>query len=135
MADDDQQLQDYLNSLPDKLLEPLAAVIREQAQALSDAQRVALQSLEQTSDTGDLEESCTVVEGGNNLEVFVQAGGDLTTKEVREGSGVSYDYAEAFEFGTSRQPAQPFFFPTYHAMRDDMQEAITDAVNEVLDNA
>jgi HK97 gp10 family phage protein len=135
MADDIKELQDYLNSLPDKLVEPLAAVIREQAQSLSDAQRSALRSLEQSSATGDLEESCTVVDGDNDLEVFVQAGGDLTTKEVREGSGVSYDYAEAFEFGTSRQPAQPFFYPTYHAMRDDMQQAITDAVNEVLDNA
>ena len=135
MADDNQDLQNYLNSLPDKLIEPLAAVIREQAQMLSDAQRTALQGLEHTSDTGDLEESCTVVEGDNDLEVFVQAGGDLTTKEVREGSGVSYDYAEAFEFGTSRQPAQPFFYPTYHAMHDDMQEAIDDALNEVLDNA
>jgi len=135
MADDNQELEDYLNSLPDKLVEPLAAVIREQAQMLSDAQRAALQSLEQSSDTGDLEASCTVVDGDNDLEVFVQAGGDLTTKEVREGSGVSYDYAEAFEFGTSRQPARPFFYPTYHAMRDDMKQAITDAVNEVIDNA
>jgi HK97 gp10 family phage protein len=132
---DDQELQDYLSSLPEKLLEPLATVIREQAQSLSDAQRAALQSLEHSSDTGDLEASCTVVDGENDLEVFVQAGGELTTKEVREGSGVSYDYAEAFEFGTSRQAAQPFFYPTYHAMRDDMQQAITDAVNEVLDNA
>jgi HK97 gp10 family phage protein len=135
MADDDQELQDYLNGLPDKLLQPLAAVIREQAQMLSDAQRSALQSLEQSDETGDLEASCTVVEGETDLEVLVQAGGDLTTKEVREGNGVSYDYAEAFEFGTSRQPAQPFFYPTYHAIRDDMQQAIDDAVNEVLDNA
>jgi HK97 gp10 family phage protein len=135
MADDNQELQDYLQGLPDKLREKLATVILEQAQMLSDAQRSALQSLEQTSDTGDLEESCTVVEGDHDLEVFVQAGGALTTKEVREGSGVSYDYAEAFEFGTSRQSAHPFFYSTYHAMRDDMQQAITDAVNEVLDNA
>jgi HK97 gp10 family phage protein len=135
MADGDQELQDYLNGLPDKLLQPLAAMIRDQAQMLSDAQRSALQSLEQSDETGDLEASCTVVEGETDLEVLVQAGGDLTTKEDREGSGVSYDYAEAFEFGTSRQSARPFFYPAYHAMRDDMQQAINDAVNEVLDNA
>jgi HK97 gp10 family phage protein len=135
MADDDQELQDYLNSLPDKLLEPLVAVIREQAQMLSDAQRAALQSLEQSDETGDLEESCTVVAGDNDLEVFVQAGGDLTTKDVRDSSGVPYDYAEAFEFGSSHQAARPFFYPTYNAMQDDIQQAITDAVNEVLDNA
>jgi HK97 gp10 family phage protein len=135
MADDNQDIQDYLNGLPDKLREPLAAVIREQAELLSQAQQEALQALEQSDDTGDLEASCVVVSGPSELEVFVQAGGTATTKEVREGSGVNYDYAAAFEFGTSHQPARPFFYSTYNAMRDDMQQAIADAVNEVLDNA
>jgi HK97 gp10 family phage protein len=129
---DDQELQDYLNSLPDKLHAQLSDAIREQAQMLSDAQRSALQDLEQSDETGDLEESCTVVPGENDLEFIVQAGGDLTTKEVREGSGEAYDYAEAFEFGTSHQPARPFFYSTYNAMRDDMQDAINEAVSEIL---
>jgi HK97 gp10 family phage protein len=129
---DDQELQDYLNSLPDKLHALLSDAIREQAQMLSDAQRSALQDLEQSDETGDLEESCTVVPGENDLEFIVQAGGDLTTKEVREGSGEAYDYAEAFEFGTSHQPARPFFYSTYNAMRDDMQDAINEAVSEIL---
>jgi HK97 gp10 family phage protein len=136
MADDNQDLQDYLNSLPDKLREPLSEVIQEQAELLSQAQRGALQSLEQApEETGDLEASCVVVPGATDLEFLVQAGGTLTTKEVRDGSGVPYDYAAAFEFGTSHQPARPFFYSTYNAMRDDMQQAIADAVNEVLDNA
>jgi HK97 gp10 family phage protein len=135
MADDNQNLENYLDSLPDKIREPLAAVIHEQAQSLSDAQRAALQGLEQSDETGDLEASCVVTDGDTDLEVFVEAGGDLTTKEVREGSGVSYDYAEAFEFGTSHQPARPFFYSTYNAMRDDMQANITDALNEVIHNA
>jgi HK97 gp10 family phage protein len=133
MADDNQDIQDYLNSLPDKLREPLAAVIREQAELLSQAQKDALRALEQSDETGDLEASCVVVSGASDLEVCVQAGGDATTKDVSEGSGVNYDYAEAFEFGTSHQPARPFFYSTYHAMHDDMQDAINDAVNEVLD--
>lgn len=130
MADD---FEEYLESLPDKLTEQLSAVVREQAERLSQAQREALQALEQSPDeTGHLEESCVVVPGSNDLEFIVQAGGALTTKEVREGSGQPYDYAEGFEFGTSRQPARPFFFNTYNAMRADMQKAIEDAVNEVL---
>jgi HK97 gp10 family phage protein len=130
MADD---LDDYLQALPDKLIEQLSDVLLEQAFLLSDAQRQSLQSLEQTNETGALEASCTVAPGENPPEFVVQAGGDMTTKEVREGSGEPYDYAEAFEFGTSRQPARPFFYPTYRAMRDQMQEAIDDAVNEVID--
>ena len=56
----------------------------------------------------------------------------MTTKEVRTGSGEDFDYAVAFEYGTSRQPARSFFYSTYNAMRDDMAENINDAVNEVL---
>jgi hypothetical protein len=134
MADNDD-LDAYLQSLPDKLTEKLSGVIREQAERLSQAQRDALQALEQSPDeTGHLEASCVVVPGANDLEWIVQAGGDLTTKEVREGSNVAYDYSLGFEFGTSRQPARPFFYLTYNTMRNDMQGAIDEAVNEVLSN-
>jgi HK97 gp10 family phage protein len=131
MADD---LDEYLNNLPDKLAEQLSALLREQAERLSEAQKETLRSLEQSpEETGTLEASCVVVPGASDLEFLVQAGGDATTKEVREGSGVNYDYALGFEFGTSHQPARPFFYSTYEAMKDQMQDAIDDAVNEVID--
>lgn len=131
MADD---LDAYLNSLPNKLREHISDVLREQAFRLSDAQRAALQALEQSPETGALEASCTVAAGTNDLEYFVEAGGDMTTKEIRGGSGEPYDYALGFEFGTSRQPARPFFFNTYEALRDDMQAEIDSAINEVLND-
>lgn len=131
MADD---LDDYLQSLPAKLTEHLSDVLREQAFRLSDEQRAALRPLEQSPETGALEASCTVAAGAHDLEYFVEAGGDMTTKEVREGSGEPYDYALGFEFGTSRQPARPFFFNTYEALRDDMQAEIDSAINEVLND-
>lgn len=129
MADD---LENYLKSLPDKLREHTSDVLRVQAFRLSDAQRAALQALEQSPETGALEASCTVAPGADDLEYIVQAGGDMTTKEVRDGSGEPYDYSESFEYGNSRQPARPFFWPTYRAMKDDIQKAINDAVSEVL---
>jgi HK97 gp10 family phage protein len=130
MTDD---LDAYLNALPDQITEHLSGVLREQAELLSAAQRQALQSLEQSpQETGDLEQSCTVAPGQDELEFIVQAGGELTTKEVREGSGEPYDYAVGFEFGTSHQPARPFFYSTYNAMKDDMQDAIDETVSEIL---
>lgn len=130
MADD---LDAYLNSLPDKVQAEISHAIRTEAERLSAAQRAALKALEQSPDeTGNLKESCTVVPGANDLEFIVQAGGELTTVEVREGSGVDYDYALGFEFGTSRQPARPFFYPTYNAMRDDMQDNIETAIEKAL---
>lgn len=123
MADD---LERYLESLPRALADQLAGVIREEAEKLSAAQRARLKELEQPpEDTGDLEQSCTVIDGGNDLEVIAVAGGDLTTKD-------GYDYAEAFEFGTSKQPARSFFHSTYREMKSEMQENIDNAVNEVL---
>lgn len=130
MADD---LQKYLESLPDKVQDQLSDAIREQAELLSSAQKDRLRQLEQSpEETGDLEASCVVVPGENDLEFLVQAGGDLTTKEIRDGSGVDYDYAEAFEFGTSKQPARSFFWSTYRDMKDDMQDAINQAVEEAF---
>lgn len=129
MPDD---LEAYLEALPDQIREHLSDVLREQAFKLSDAQREALQGLEQDPKTGALEASCTVAPGADDLEYIVQAGGDMTTKEIRDGSGVAYDTAEAFEFGTSRQEARPFFWPTYRAMKDEIHQAINDSVSEVL---
>lgn len=123
MADD---LESYLNALPDQIAQELSGVIREQAERLSEAQRRALQSLEQPpEETGHLEESCTITPGANDLEFIVQAGGEITTKD-------GYDHALGFEFGTSHQPARPFFYPTYNALKDDMQAEINEAVSEIL---
>lgn len=130
MTDD---LDDYLNSLPDNIAAEIDDAIKAQAERLSDAQKQALRSIEQPpSETGNLEASCVVVPGDQPLEYLVQAGGELTTKEVREGSGVGFDYALAFEYGTSRQEAHPFFWNTYEAMRDDMQNEISKAVEKAL---
>lgn len=120
---DTGELDNYLAGLPGRMREPIARAVREQAEMLSEAQRRALQANEQSpDDTGNLEASCVAVPGSNDLEMLVQAGG----------SGVDYDYALAFEFGNSRQPARPFFYPTYREKRDEIVQAIGDAVSEAL---
>ena len=130
------EIDDHFDALLDRLKRDLAPVIREQADLLSQAQRAALQQLEQSPDeTGNLEASCTVAPGAHELEFIVQAGGDATTDEVRAGSGEDFDYGAAFEFGTSHQPARPFFYSTYNAMRADMQRTINEAAIEVQKDA
>lgn len=132
MAEEDELMR-YLDGLPDRIRQPVARALQEQAAMLSEAQRDALRALETApEDTGNLEESCTVLPGESDLEAIVAAGGDLTTKEVREGSGIAYDYAEAFEYGTQHQAARPFFWPTYREHRADIEEAIAGAVEEAL---
>ncbi|MBN8976149.1 MAG: hypothetical protein J0I08_06700 [Rhizobiales bacterium] len=131
MADD---LDAYLKSLPDKIAAEIGGAIKEQAERLSAAQRQALEALEtDPEETGDLAASCRVEPGDNPLEYVVMAGGEQTTKEVRGGSGVPYDYALGFEFGTSHQAAKPFFWPTYRSLREDMKNEINDAIGKALE--
>lgn len=131
-ADD---LQTYLESLPDKVQDELADVLQEQAKRLSDAQRDALQGQEAApAETGNLEASCRVETGDDPLDVHVVAGGDLTETEVRTGSGEPWDYSLGFEYGTARQPARPFFWSTYRAMKPDIDNAIAEATQKALDD-
>ena len=129
------ELQAYLESLPDKVQSDVSDVLQQQARRLSDAQRAALQGQEETpAETGNLEESCRVETRDDPLDVHVVAGGDLTETDVRTGSGEPYDYALGFEFGNSRQAARPFFWSTYRAMKPDIDSAIAEATQKALDD-
>lgn len=70
------------------------------------------------------------LKGDAGLSTAVVAGGPLTTKEVRSGSGVSYDYALAGEFGTSDTPAQPYFYGPYRLIKRRIKSRITRATTK-----
>lgn len=77
--------------------------------------------------------SIQVVQGTNPNRVRIVAGGDLTTKEIRKGSGVPYDYVRAEEFGTKDEPAIPFFYNTYRAEKGGIVRRVTDGAAQALD--
>lgn len=68
--------------------------------------------------------------GDARLSAVIMAGGATTTKEVRSGSGVDYDYALGQEFGTADTSAQPFFFPGYRLGKRRARSRITRAANK-----
>jgi HK97 gp10 family phage protein len=79
--------------------------------------------------TGNLKASIRKAPGKKVTTVIVMAGGALTTTIFRRtakggGRGISYDYSRAVEFGTSHEPAHPFFFPTYRLKRNPMRSAM-----------
>lgn len=128
MADD---LQSWFKALPGKLQRELAGQLKEIADELASDIRAAAPA----GETGRLKESVRVRRGRKTLELYVEAGGDLTTKDVRQGSGVRYDYALAQEFGTQKMPANPFFYSTYRARQSEIRERIDRAVSDVLAKA
>lgn len=126
MSEPDDELQSYLDDLPRKVRAKLVDVIEEQANDLAAAIRDAAEQ----GQTGDLRESVRVEDGENDLERIVTAGGELTT--TTSPTGWAYDYALANEFGTTKMPAHPFFWPTIHERREAIVQAISDAVDEAV---
>jgi HK97 gp10 family phage protein len=126
-----QNVQSYIGRLPTRLKRELAEELRRQADGLADAIRAAAPQ----GETGKLRASVEVRRGRGTLSLVVTAGGDDTTKEVRQGSGQPYDYAMGVEFGNEHAPAQPFFYSTYAERKDDIDQAIQDKVADVLDRA
>lgn len=129
MSEPDDDVQSYLDGLSFKVKKKLATVIKEQADMLADAIKEAA-----PVKSGALRDSVQVRRGRDTLDLVVTAGGDTTTKELRAGSGVQYDYALATEFGTSREEAEPFFYSTYREHAADIRQAIDDAVDEAINS-
>ncbi|MGX9574085.1 HK97-gp10 family putative phage morphogenesis protein [Mesorhizobium sp. f-mel] len=116
-----------LKALPAAAKKAAAAALDVSANELVRAQR----SLAPRAD-GDLQNS---IEWRATAELTrtVTAGGDATTRPVREG-GPDYDYALGQEFGTQNSPANPFFWPAYRLtkkrIRNRIQRAISRGVKE-----
>lgn len=76
-------------------------------------------------------------EATDELTRTITAGGEATM-HTDERSGIAYDYAFGQEFGTTRQPAQPFFWPAYRLtrkrIRGRINRAISKGVKEAFEN-
>lgn len=125
----DADLQRYFSDLPFKVKRRLATVIKAEADKLASAIKAKAPRA-----SGNLAASVQVRRKKSETELEVTAGGDLTTKEIRKGSGETYDYSRAVEFGGVNAPAQPFFFNTYREMAPDIRQAIDDAVDEAFNS-
>lgn len=151
MADDGTKALDaHLANLTFKVKRELATAIKQEADRLADAIKAAT-----PVDTGALRDSVKVRRTRNELTLYVTAGGNATTvqydrdatyeREVvidgrsndaiakkADGAGVTYDYSLAIEYGTSKDQAQPFFYPTARAMEDEINANIAAAVERAL---
>ena len=127
MAKEDDEFERAIGQLSFKLRRQIAEAIKAEADRLADAIKAAA-----PVKTGKLRDSVKVRRTRNELTLYVTAGGEETTKEVRSGSGVEYDYALATEYGTSKENAQPFFYPTARELEPSIRENIEQAVSEAL---
>lgn len=152
MADDLETFNRQLEDVSFKLKRELATAIKQEADKLASAIKAAA-----PVNTGALRDSVKVRRTRNDLTLYVEAGGEATTKgydrstgyesevvidgrdnrgiqKSADGAGVSYDYALAQEYGTSREAAQPFFYPTVRTMEDEINANIQAAVEKALND-
>jgi HK97 gp10 family phage protein len=129
MASPDDDVQRSLKHLPFAVRRKLVEAIREQADGLADEIKARAHRK-----TGAMAESVQVRRGRTTLELVVTAGGETTTKPVRDGA-YDYDYALGNEYGTVDMPAEPFFYPAARERQPDIEAAIEAAVTEALESA
>ena len=62
----------------------------------------------------------------------VRAGGEATTRPVKNGQSATYDYALAQEFGTQEIGANPFFLPAYRLLKKKFVSRRSRAMNKAI---
>ena len=126
MADDLDQFNKQIGDLPIKLKRQLATAIKVEADRLAEAIKAAA-----PVKTGALRDSVKVRRRRNDLDLEVTAGGDQTIHGTRGPHGAA-DYSLFVEYGTTQNPAQPFFYPTARSMEKEIRQNIENAIEEVL---
>lgn len=126
-----RQFQQLMQSLPKKVAQQLKDAPRSEGERLAKTMKSAVSR--GVDGRNELLESIRVEEGRRPLQVLVKAGGPLTTKEVRKGSGRAYDYALANEFGTEKMKAQPFFWPSYRLTKKRIRAGIARKARKAIE--
>jgi len=113
MSDDGglARLQRRIEAIPSAIRKAVEPAVAKSANELA-----AVMKTMAPKDDGDLVKSIKVEDGYHALSKAVVAGGELTTRPVREGADASYDYAFAQELGTTEMQANPFFYPAKRLM-------------------
>ena len=117
-----KRLQAILALLPEQMKAPVRAQVFSQAEVL---RRAMILKVPVEPGGGTLRDSIRVEPGRNEMRALVKAGGPATTVG-------GYDYAAAQEWGTAKQPAQPFFWVSYRSKKRQIRTAIKATIKVAL---
>lgn len=86
-------------------------------------------------DTGDLKDSITVTPPGGTTPPYSQPGGSRTAKEneaIVTAGNEKVRYAHLPEYGTSKMPATPWFWPGFRLTRKRAQDRIKRSIRKAV---
>ncbi|MBW7967580.1 HK97-gp10 family putative phage morphogenesis protein [Bradyrhizobium sp. BR 10261] len=93
--------------------------------------RENIQAAIEHSVSGHLKDSVRIKDVSTDTKpsVLVIAGGPQTTKRTENGA---FDYSLAEEFGTVKEEARPFFYPTVRGYKNRYREGVRETFEETL---
>lgn len=120
-----KRLLDTFRSLPEEVKAETLKGVMKSAEELARVQKALV-----PVDSGDLRDSITVTGPGETTPPYSQPGGERVVPDY--GAAVTAGntdarYPHLVEFGTTKAPAQPYFWPAYRSLRKRLQARISRA--------
>ena len=128
---DTAEFRRRLLRIPEALRDDMMELIEAEAERVAEVMR----RVGPEDRTFALERSIKVYQDKSALRVRIKAGGPKTTRPVRTGLDLTYDYALAQEFGTREMPANPFFYPVWRLKRRSARSRIARGMKKVIQAA
>ena len=82
-------------------------------------------------ESGNLRQSIRQHPSRDGQGVVIIAGGTPATMKA-DATGFTFDEALGVEFGTTKMPAEPFFFPVVNAHRDELEGRVKAATDDAI---
>ncbi|MGB3500991.1 MAG: HK97-gp10 family putative phage morphogenesis protein [Mesorhizobium sp.] len=114
------------DAIPKEVRKPIRAALDKGADELTSRMRYLA-----PEDDGDLKRSIRK-QALSDVAVRVEAGGEATTRPVREGVSATYDYSLGQEYGTADHPAQPFFWPSVRTLSKRVRRRVDRAIGKAV---
>ena len=126
-----QRFRKVLAAMP----KPLKAATRKELSKEGRKMVAAMKGAAPSGDKGALKRSVRMQTKMSGMQITIRAGGRQTLSAQGAGRARRYDYSIGVEYGTKRIAAKPFFWPTYRARRDQVTDAIHNALRRSLKEA
>jgi HK97 gp10 family phage protein len=125
-----ERLLKRLDAIPKEVKEAVKPALEKSGQELVDRMRLLA-----PEDTGALKDSITMTPPGQSTPPYSQPGGSRVAKEnevlITAGNS-DVRYAHLLEYGTSKTPAQPYFWPAFRLTRDRIQRRLKRAISKAV---
>jgi HK97 gp10 family phage protein len=110
------------------LYKALRTAIRDNGKELADDVAEEIRQ-EVPVDTGELRDSVRVEEGEETSEIHV-GGTPETMKPITAGGPNTFDQALGIEYGTSKRPAKPYFWPVLRRNEKKIEKSLGEEIEE-----